>query len=430
MAHATARLSAVQIPRLVKKPGMHCDGGGLYLRVAPPGASSWVLRYMIDGRARTMGLGPYPEVNLNEARQKALEARKLKVEGNDPIEARRLERAAKRLAAAKAMTFKECAEAYIASHREGWQNPKHAAQWVSTLTVYAYPIIGQLPVAAIDTGLVIQVLEQDVGKPNKPVRLWVAKNETASRLRGRIESVLGWAAARKLRSEDNPARWQGVLSHHLPPRSRIARIKHHAALPYEDIPAFMTKLRLEPGLAAKALEFTILNAVRSGETLGAKWGEFDLTNRLWEIPADRMKAKKLHRVPLSDSAIRILELVRLDSGVSSDSYYVFPGAKPGKPLSNMAMLATLKRMKRADLTTHGFRSTFRDWVSECTGHSPETAEMALAHTVSNKVEAAYRRGDLLEKRVSLMTDWAAFCDSPAKANEPQEGDQCDILSKE
>jgi integrase len=426
MAHATARLSAVQIPRLIKKPGMHCDGGGLYLRVAPPGASSWVLRYMIDGRARTMGLGPYPEVDLKEARQKALEARKLKVEGNDPIDARRFERAAKRLAAAKAMTFKECAEAYIASHREGWQNEKHGAQWVSTLTTYVYPIIGALPVAAIDTGLVIQVLEQNVGEPNNPARLWVAKNETASRLRGRIESILGWAAARKLRSEDNPARWQGVLSHHLPPRSRIAKVKHHAALPYQDIPAFMTKLRLEPGIAAKALEFTILNTIRSGETLGAKWSEFDLTNRLWEIPAERMKAKRPHRVPLSEPAIAILELVRSSYKLTNESPYVFPGVKPGKPLSNMAMLATLKRMKRADLTTHGFRSTFRDWASECTNHNPEIAEMALAHSVSNKVEAAYRRGDLLEKRVSLMADWAAYCTSPPKANEPQEGEQCNI----
>lgn len=409
MAHASARLSAVQIPRLVKKPGMHCDGGGLYLRVAPPGASSWVLRYMIDGKARTMGLGPYPEVDLKEARQKALEARKQKVEGNDPIEARRLEKAARRLAAAKAMTFKECAEAYVASQREGWKNAKHADQWVSTLRTYAYPLIGRLPVAAIDIGLVIQVLEQNVGEPNSPARLWVAKNETASRLRGRIESVLGWAAARKLRSEDNPARWQGVLSHHLPPRSRISQVKHHAALPYADMTAFMSRLRQEPGIAAKALEFTILTAMRSGEVLGAKWAEIDLAAKAWEIPAERMKAKRPHRVPLSEGAIRILELVRAEYSLSPGDSYIFPGVKPGKPLSNMTMLAVLKRMKRGDLTTHGFRSTFRDWVAECTNHSAEIAEMALAHVVKNKVEAAYRRGDLYAKRILLMADWAGYC---------------------
>ena len=409
MARALARLKPVEMPRLVKKPGMHCDGHGLYLRVAPPSSASWVLRYMIDGRARSMGLGPYPEIKLTEARERALQARKLKVDGNDPIEVRRLERAEKRLAAAKTLTFKECATAYIKSHREGWKSEKHAAQWVSTFVTYAYPLIGDLPVDSIDTGLVVQVLEQQVSAKGKLGRLWIIKAETASRVRGRMEAVLGWAAARGLRPVENPARWQGQLSHHLPARSKVSKVEHHAALPYSDIAAFMQRLREQPGIAAKALEFTILTAVRTNEALGARWEEFDLANNLWVIPAERMKAKREHRVPLSIGAASVLSTLKPDEDGASASPYVFAGAKPGKPLSNMAMLALLKRMSRADITIHGFRSTFRDWTAECTNHSAEIAEMALAHSVKDKVEAAYRRGDLLAKRAALMDDWYQHC---------------------
>lgn len=414
MARASARLKPIEVPRLAKKPGMHCDGAGLYLRVAPPSATSWVLRYMLDGKARTMGLGPYPEIDLKEARARALEARKLKADGIDPIDTRKADRQAKRIADSRAMTFRQCAEAYIASQRDGWRNAKHAAQWASTLKTYAYPLIGELPVAAIDAGLVMQVLEQEVGPPERRARLWVAKNETASRLRGRMESILGWAAARQLRSADNPARWKGQLSHHLPPRSRVTKVEHHAALPYREVANFMRLVRLQHCMAAKALEFAILTAVRTGEALGATWDEFDLVGKVWIVPASRMKAGREHRVPLSKPAIEVLTALGPGEDEEPIGPYVFAGAKPGKPLSNMAMLMLLKRLDRADLTVHGFRSTFRDWVAEATDHPADIAEMALAHTISNKVEAAYRRGDLYLKRVQLMADWASYCDAPPK----------------
>lgn len=411
MARASARLRPIEIPRLAKKPGMHCDGAGLYLRVAPPSAASWVLRYMLDGKARTMGLGPFPEIDLKEARTRALEARRLKADGIDPIETRKVAKLAQRLAAKKAMTFKECAQAYIASQRDGWRNDKHAAQWDSTLKAYAYPIIGDLPVAAIDTALVMQVLEQEVGPANNRQRLWSAKNETASRVRGRIECVLGWAAARQLRSGDNPARWKGHLAHQLPARSKVSKVKHHPALPYVDIPTFFANLRDQPGLAAKALEFAILTAARTGEVLGARWGEIDIANKVWIVPVERMKSGREHRVPLSDRAIAVLKPLSPEEGVIGNAGYVFPGAKTGKPLSNMSMLKLLERMKRSDLTAHGFRSTFRDWTAEQTSTPRDVAEMALAHVVSNAVEAAYRRGDMLAKRIELMDSWSAYCAS-------------------
>lgn len=414
-----SRLRPVELPRLIQKPGTHCDGQGLNLSVKSPGSGSWVLRYMIDGRPRTMGLGSYPAVSLSEAREKAIQARKLKIGGEDPIEVRKLERATKRLKDAKAFTFKQCAEAYIASHRDGWRNSKHADQWTNTLKTYAYPIIGDLPVAAIDSGLVMAVLEQPVGAPKCPERLWTAKNETASRVRGRIENVLGWAAARQLRTGDNPAVWKGNLEHQLPKRSKVAKVEHHAALPYDEIPAFMAALRKQRGLAAKALELTILTGARTGEVLGATWQEIDLKAKVWTIPAERMKAGRVHRIPLSEPIISLLEGLAPGENAAKAGPYVFPGAKPGRPLSNMAMLVLLKRMKRSELTTHGFRSTFRDWAAECTQHSREIAEMALAHTISNAVEAAYLRSDLIEKRRALSDDWAIFCCSAATPPNPK-----------
>jgi integrase len=307
------------------------------------------------------------------------------------------------------ITFKQCAEQYVKAHQPGWSNPKHAAQWSATLETYAYPIIGNIAVDKIGsngdgTDLIMKVLTP----------IWYTKTETASRVRGRIERVLDWAKARGYRDGENPARWKGHLDKLLPPRSRVAPVKHHAALPYADVPAFMEKLRAVDGTAARALEFTILTAARASEVLLAKRAEIDLDARMWTVPASRMKARKEHRVPLSDSSIAIIKA--MDETVSNtknagDSF-LFPGQKAGKPLSNMAMQMTLRRMGLADqAVTHGFRSTFRDWGAETGNYQNELLEMAIAHTVSNKVEAAYRRGDLLQKRHQLMADWEAFCKS-------------------
>jgi len=353
---------------------------------------------MLAGRAREMGLGSVADVTLAEAREAAREARALVRQGVDPIAKRQAARAALRLDAAKAVTFEECAERYIGSHAAGWRNPKHAAQWPSSLKTYVYPVFGSLPVQAIDTGLVMKAVEP----------LWVTKTETASRVRGRIESVLDWAAARGYRQGENPARWRGHLENLLPKKSKVSRIEHHAALPYAEIADFMASLRQQEGTAARALEFTILTAARTGEVLGAKWPEIDLEGRLWTIPGERMKAGKEHRVSLSGAAIAVLE--RMQEVRSGD--HVFPGARARRPISNMALLMTLRRMGRRDLTTHGFRSTFSDWCAEQTNTPSEVREMALAHAVSDKVEAAYRRGDLFEKRRQLMAAWARFCAAP------------------
>ncbi|HJU16855.1 MAG TPA: integrase arm-type DNA-binding domain-containing protein [Stellaceae bacterium] len=395
MARETGRLAAVALPKL--KPGMHADGGGLYLQVTESGARTWIYRFMLNGRAREMGLGPLHTIALAEAREKARECRKLRLEGIDPIEARNAKKTEARLAAATAMTFRECAEACIAAHKAGWKNSKHAAQWPSTLTTYVYPIFGDLPVQAIDTGLVMKALEP----------IWTAKPETASRVRGRIESVLDWATARGYRKGENPARWRGHLENLLPKKSKVQRVEHHAALPYGEIGEFMAALRQQDGIAARALEFAILTAARTGEVIGARWEEFDLTERTWTVPGERIKAGKEHRVPLSGRALAILE----EMAAIRQSDFVFPGGRAGRPLSDMALLMTLRRMGRGDLTAHGFRSTFRDWAAERTNFPSEVAEMALAHTVPDKVEAAYRRGDLFQKRRQLMEAWAKHCEA-------------------
>jgi integrase len=398
----TGRLTVLKVKR-AKRPGMYADGGGLYLQVSENGAS-WLYRYMLRGRAREMGLGPLSLYGLAEARAKALDARRLRHEGIDPIEARRSARAQLRLDAAKAMTFQQCAEAHIKAQRAGWRNGKHAAQWETTLVTYAGPIIGALPVQAVDTALVLKVLEP----------IWTTKPDTASRLRGRIEAVLDWAKVRGYRAEENPARWRGHLDKLLPARSKLRKIRHHTALPYRELPGFLVELREQEGIAARALGFTILTAARTGETIFARWSEFDLLDRTWMVPAGRMKAGREHRVPLSARALAILE--GMQARRSADDGFVFPGRKPGKPLSNMAFLMLLRGMGRGDLTTHGFRSSFRDWVAERTNFPSEVAEMALAHAVGNKVEAAYRRGDMFEKRRKLMEAWATFCTAaPAQA---------------
>jgi len=391
---------------------MYPDGGGLYLQVTERGAS-WIYRFMLNGRAREMGLGPLALYGLQEARAKALDARKLRHEGIDPIEARNAARLKLRLDAAKAMMFKDCAEAYIRAHRAGWRNAKHAAQWESTLLTYAGPFFGDLPVQAVDTSLVMRVLEQEIrgGPDDEPCPLWLAKPETASRLRGRIEAILDWAKVRGYREGENPARWRGHLDKLLPARAKVQKVQHHAALPYAQLPAFISALRAEEGVAARALEFAILTAARTGEVIGARWNEINRDDRVWTVPSSRMKSCKEHRVPLGSRALAILGQMGLLIDQPPGTY-VFPGGKRGRPLSNMAFLMLLKRMGRGDLTAHGFRSTFRDWAAERTNYPSEVAEMALAHTITSKVEQAYRRGDLFDRRRRMMADWGSFTATP------------------
>jgi integrase len=401
MAREIERLTALKIETKDLAPGMHPDGGGLYLRVTPEGARNWVLRYMLDRRPRWMGLGPLALYSLADARAKALDARRKRHDGIDPIDARRAQRARQRLEASKAITFKECAEAYINAHGAGWKNEKHAAQWPSTLKLYAYDVIGRLPVQAVDTALVLRVLEP----------IWRKKPETASRLRGRLESILDFAKASGYRDGENPARWRGHLDKLLPARSKVREVEHHAALPYAKLAAFLYPLREQEGIAARALEFLILTAARTGEVIGARWNEIDLLDKIWTVPASRMKAHREHRVPLSPRAIAILqEMQETRSGDNADAF-IFPGRKPGLSLSNMAFLMLLRRMELGDLTAHGFRATFKTWASERTSFQNETVEAALAHVIGDKVEQAYRRGDLFEKRRRLMQQWATFCTS-------------------
>jgi len=390
------KLSARTVATLTE-PGRYGDGLGLWLHIGPSGAKSWVYRYRLNGKDREMGLGPVHTVTLAEARAAVTEARKQVRASTDPLDAREAARVDAKLAAALAKSFRDCAGAYIEAMRPSWKNAKHADQWANTLATYAFPVIGDMPIAKVDTAAVLRVLEP----------IWTTKTETASRLRGRIESVLDWAKVRGYRAGDNPAAWKGHLAETLPARSAVQKVEHHAALPYSELGAFMALLRAQDGASARALEFAILAAARTGEVLGATWAEFDTNAKVWTIPAERMKAKREHRVPLSDAALHVIETMR---GQSAD--YVFPGRKPGSPLSSMALLMTLRRMERADLTAHGFRSTFKDWASECTAYPNEVSEMALAHAVGDKVEAAYRRGDLFDKRHRLMTDWADWCARP------------------
>ena len=401
MARAIGRLTALKVEK-AKEAGMYADGGGLYLRVTPEGARNWVLRFMLDRRPRWMGLGPLALFGLQEARAKAQDARRKRHEGIDPIEARRAERARQRLDAAKAITFKQCAEAYVTAHRAGWRNLKHVGQWSATLSAYAYPIIGALPVQAVDTGLVLKVLEP----------IWTTKPETASRLRGRVESILDFAKVRDYRDGENPARWRGHLDQLLPARSKVREVEHHAALPYAELPGFLPSLREQERIAARALEFLILTAARTGEVIGARWNEVDLLDKIWTVPAARMKAHRDHRVPLSARALAILDEMQAARHGEAGDAFVFPGRKPGTPLSNMAFLMLLRRIGRGDLTAHGFRATFKTWASERTSFQNEIAEAALAHVIGDKVEQAYRRSDLFEKRRKLMVAWAAYCVTP------------------
>lgn len=401
--HRSGRLKPLTLSR-IKEPGLYPDGLGLYLRVTAAGTRHWIFRYRMNGRTtpRDFGLGPLHTVSLARARELATEARLAILAGKDPIDEKRAVRASSRAERARALTFREAAERYIATHSPAWRNPKHIEQWSNTLATYAYPILGPVLVQDVDTSLIVKVLEP----------IWSTRTETASRLRGRIQSVLDWAEARGHRTGDNPARWRGKLENLLPPRSKIQRVQHHAALPYTEIGAFMTVLRKQPGTAAIALQFLILTAARTSEVTGATWDEIDLKAKTWTIPAGRIKAGREHRVPLADAALALLQL----TPEAQRTGIVFPGeGRKSASLSSNAFLALLKRMNRSDLTAHGFRSTFRDWAAERTNYPREVAEMALAHAISDKVEAAYRRGDLMEKRRRLMAEWAKHCHAPAAA---------------
>ena len=386
-----AKLTARKVE--TAKAGKYGDGRGLQLAVSPSGAKKWILRYMLAGKAHEMGLGPYPEVGLAEAREKALDGRRLAKGGVDPIEQRRKENVA-------VPTFGQMADTVAADLSHGFRNDKHKSQWTMTLTVYAKAIRDK-PVNAIDTEHVLGVL--------KPI--WETKRETASRLRGRIEKVLSAAKAKGFRSGENPAAWRGHLDHLLSARSKLAS-SHHAALPYSDVPSFVGKLRERDGAAALGLEFGLLTAARSGEVRGARWDEIDLAAKVWTIPPVRMKAAREHRVPLSDRAAAIVEQMQ----AAKVSEYVFPGQLPGRPLSKEALAKVLCRMGVENATVHGMRSSFRDWAGNETHFPRELAEHALAHVIGDKAEQAYRRSDALARRRELMDAWAWHCEGAVSDN--------------
>ncbi len=375
------------------------DTRGLYLQVSPTRTRAWLLRFELNKRERFMGLGPYPDFSLKEARQRAREARQKLADGIDPIEARDAERRAKEKEARKQAgipTFREAAKRWHQVHSPKWRNVKATKQTLATLEAYAFPRLGNLRVDEIAT--------EDVRAALEPI--WHRIPETASRTRGRIEGVLSWSIANKYREGPNPARWSDNLEHLLPAQVSNGA-NHHPALPYQQLPEFMVALKERDGVAARALEFTILTAARTGETIGARWDEIDLKQRVWSVPSGRIKGGREHRVPLADRAVQLLK----ELGPESGNKFVFLGSAEGRGLSNMSMAAVLKRIGRDDVTVHGFRSTFRDWAAERTGFANHIVEMALAHVIGNKVEAAYRRGDLFEKRKRLMSDWAKYCAS-------------------
>jgi integrase len=400
------KLTAIKVAKLTQ-PGRYGDGGGLYLQISKWKTKAWLFRFERLGRERQMGLGSVELIPLADARELAREARRAILGGSDPIELRAAERAADLIKAASGMTFAQCAEAYLAAHSASWRNEKHRAQWGSTLRRYAFPVLGKLPAAIVDTTLVVKVLEP----------IWAQKTETANRLRGRIEKILDWARVMEKRSGENPARWLGHLDHLLPRKSKIAPTQHHPALPYKEVPAFMAVLAKQSGMGARALEFTILTAARTGAVIGAKWDEIDLKAKLWTVPAQRAGTKivgqdsSFRRVPLSAPALKILRAIpREQEGV-----FIFIGRRPGTSLSNMAMLELMRNL-RPGFVPHGFRSSFKDWCSETTSYPNEVSEAALWHVVEDKVEAAYRRGDLMAKRRALMEDWACYCESTLKGS--------------
>ncbi|MEQ1686528.1 MAG: integrase arm-type DNA-binding domain-containing protein [Burkholderiaceae bacterium] len=386
--------SALEVQRLVA-PGFHAVGvvAGLHLRVKPTGARSWILRATVGDLRRDIGLGAYPDVTLAQARDKAREAREAIVGGTDPVHERQERESALRAAQAKAMTFDQATTAYIESQETAWKNPKSAQQWTNSLNRYAFPVIGKMHVGDVELAHILKILEP----------IWKDKTVTATRVRGRIEKVLNWAKGRGHRTGDNPAAWKGNLEAQLAQPQKITAAVHHAALPLGEVSAFMHRLRGAEGMGARALEFLILTAARSGEARGATWAEIDLDAKVWTVPASRMKMKKEHRVPLSEAAIKLLRKLPRVAGTD----LVFPSPR-NLQLSDMTLTAVLRRLD-VPAVPHGFRSTFRDWASERTSYPRDAAEMALAHAIGDKVEAAYRRGDLFEKRRKMMDDWARFC---------------------
>lgn len=401
MGRKAKELSAREVG-LLKQAGMHAVGGvdGLYLQVKPP-ARTWVLRYTFADRRRDMGLGAFPEVSLAEARDEARKARTMLRQGVDPIEERRARRSAQKATAAAARTFAECARGYMDAKSAEWRNPKHRQQWENTLKQYAYPVVGDMLVRDVELAHVLKILEP----------IWKTKTETASRLRGRLESVLDWATVRGFRSGDNPARWRGHLDKLLPAPAKVAKVEHHEAMQLDKVPGFLSALRSKAGFGARALELLILTAARSGEIRGARWPEFNLDRGEWLIPGERMKAGKDHRVPLSAPAVKLLTSLPRIEGTD----LVFPSRK-NTQLSDMTLLKVMRDMG-AEAVPHGFRSSFKDWAAERTSYPNEVSEMALAHAIGDKTEAAYRRGELFEKRRRLMEEWAKFCTRPAPPGE-------------
>jgi integrase len=420
-----------------KTTGLYGDGNGLYLQITASKegdyvTKSWIFRYAVGSREkkreRKMGLGAYPLVSLAMAREMAIECSLKRLRGVDPLEEREADKRKKATTEAKTITFEKAATKYIASHEAGWRNDKHRQQWTNTLKTYAYPVFGKLDLRDIDIGLVMQVVEP----------IWTSVPETAGRVRGRVERILEWGKVNGYREGENPARWSGHLDHLLPKRANVRKVEHHPALPYDQMGVFMAELREQEGTAARALEFTILTAARSGESRGMRWqGELDPAGDVWKVPAERMKRKREHRVPLTAAAIAVIESMRKQR----HSDWVFPGDRSGERLSDMSLTEVIRRMNEArekaglprwvdpeqnnrDVVPHGFRSTFRDWVDEATNFPDWLAEAALAHAKGDKVEAAYKRGDALAKRRELMEAWATYCDQQvddAKVIRPQFG---------
>lgn len=400
MRHPKTRLTHLYIQSTFK-PGRYADGHGLYLQVSNSGGKSWIFRYRGGGKAHNMGLGSIHYLSLANARGRALALQQVIRDGGDPLAEKRSKHLQKRIEDIKSVTFDECAKQFIAN--KNWKNLKHRAQWVSTLDAHASPVFGTLPVQAVDAALVIKALSP----------IWKQIPETASRVRGRIEAVLAYANASGFRTGENPARWKGHLDAVFEKRSEIAPVKHMPALPWRQLPAFMTELRAKTSHTARAIELMILTGLRPGESIGARVGEMDMDQKTWIVPAARMKKKVEHRIPLSPRVMEIINVL-----LSSGDDYLFPGlTDKQKPMSTNSMLKLVKEMRPdIDITSHGFRSCFRDWASESTNFSNEVCEAALAHKVENKVEAAYRRGDLFLKRTLLMADWADYC-----ASIPKEG---------
>lgn len=407
-AHGSKKLSALFVSKTTK-PGRYADGNGLYLQISKSGSKSWIFRYMLEGKAREMGLGSVGTVSLAQARDKAVAARLVaREDGVDPIDRRKEEKRLEKLEKGSAKTFKECALELHEELKPGWKNKKHAQQWINTLEQYVFPKIGDVAVVHVDTELVLRCL--------KP--LWVTKTETAQRVMQRIRSVLDAAKALGYRKADsaNPATWAGNLDKLLAKPTKIKKVQHHPALPYQDIPEFMAKLREETGIAARALELCILTAVRSNEVRQADGAEVVTSKATWTIPADRMKMGQEHRVPLTKRALEVIEAHGPRAGA-----LIFPGQRQGRPLSDVGLTKVLRRLGYPVITVHGFRSTFKDWASETTNFPNEVTEMALAHAIDDKTEAAYRRGDLFRKRIALMDAWAAYCARPTSQVVPIEG---------